>query len=221
MTVSSCREELPEGYAHYERLSFLTKAYESLQGLRMAPIWLMGVLHPLIDLLPNESPAFIRDYVKVGYPIFCILWLWLSGKWYRKLYGSVERASTLQKLLVIPGSIAGLYVYYQAYLLDEKSPPVSFSALFLLCFIAMIWFMARRDRVRSAYYGMAVGCMLLISLVPMTDWISANRLMEPSHHHAYCAWGFFTFSILMLIGSLLDHYLLVHRFSQSRGSLDV
>jgi hypothetical protein len=187
----------------------------------MVPIWLMGVLHPLVDLLPNERPVFIRDNTKLGYVIFCILWIWLSGKWYRKHYGSIERASTLQKLIWIPGSIAGLYVYYHAYLLDEQNPSVSFSALFLVCFIAVIVVMVRNDRVRFAYYSVAAGCMLLVSLVPMTGRISANRLMESSQHHAYCAWGFFTFSILMLIGGVLDHFLLVHRFSQSRGSLDV
>jgi len=222
MTFSSRQESLPEGYANYKRLSFLTKAYESLQGLRLAPIWLMCVLQPLGDLLPNKRPTFIHDNVMLGSVIFCLLWLWLSGKWYRKHYGSVETASTLQKLFIIPGSIAALVVYYYAAHLDDiHNPPVSFNALFLVCFFAVIVFMVRSDHVRSVYYSVAAGCMLLVSLVPTTGWISASSLMITSHHHAYCAWGFFTFSILMLIGGVLDHFLLAHRLSESRGSLDV
>jgi hypothetical protein len=222
MTVISCQKSLPEGYANYKRLAFLTKAYESLQGLRMAPIWLMCVLQPLGERLPNKRPTFIRDNAMLGSVIFCLLWIWLSGKWYRKHYGSVETGSTLQKLIVIPGVITALVVYYYAAHLDDiHNPPVSFNALFLVCFIAVIVFIFRNDRIRSTYYGVAAGCMLLVSLAPMTGWISASSLMITSQHHAYNAWGFFTFSLLMLIGGVLDHFLLVRRFSQSRESLHV
>jgi hypothetical protein len=221
MTFSSRQESLPEGYALYKRLSFLTKTYQRLQGLRLMPIWLMGVLHPLGVLLPNKRPFFIQDYVVLGFVIFFPLWFWLSGKWYRKHYGSVETGSPLLWLIVIPGSIAAMYVYFHAYLLDEKNPPVSFGALFLVCFIAVILFALPSDRVRSAYYGVAAGCMFLVSLVPMTGWISASNLMYNHQRNAYNSWGFFTFNILMLIGSLLDHFLLVHRLSQSRENLYV
>lgn len=218
MTISPRQERLLRGYGNYKRLSFLTKAYPHLQGLRLMPIWLLGVLMPLM----NERPYFIQDYGMLGYVILGLLWFWLSGKWYRKHYGSIETMSTQQRLIVIPAIIAGLCGIYFAHLLDGKNPPVSFYALFFVCIIVMVLFAFPSDRVRSAYYGVAAGCMFLVSLVPMTGWISAANLMIVTpRYFAYRSWGFFTFCLLMLIGSLLDHFLLVHRFSQSRGNLYV
>ena len=170
------------------------------------PVWLMGVLHPLGVLVPNERPYFIQDYAILGYVIFFLLWFWLSGRWYRKHYGSVETYSPLLKLMMIPAGIAVLVGYYNMYLLDEKNPPVSFSALFWVCFIAVILFAIPGDRVRSAYYGVAAGCMFLVSLVPMTGWISASNLMHNHQRNAYNSWGFFTFNVLMLIGECLIIY---------------
>jgi hypothetical protein len=221
MTFCSQQENLPEGYALYKRLSFLTKTYHRLQGLRLMPIWLIGVLHPLGVHLPNRRPFFIQDYAIIGFVIFFPLWFWLSGKWYRKHYGSVETGSPLLWLTMIPGSIAVMYVYYSALVLDDKNPLVSFSALFWVCFITVILLALPNDRVRSVYYGVAAGCMFLVSLVPMTGWISASNLMYSHQRNVYNSWGFFTLNVLMLIGSLLDHFLLVHRLSQSRGNLHV
>ncbi len=221
MTFYSQQENLPEGYALYKQLSFLTKTYCRLQGLRLMPIWLIGVLHPLGVHLPNKRPYFIQDWAVIGFVLFCPFWFWVSGKWYRKHFGSAETGSPLMWLIVIPGSIAAMCVYYFAYLLDDKNPPVSFGALFWVCIIGVVLLALPSDRVRLAYYGMAAACMLLVSLVPMTGWISASNLMYNHQRNVYNSWGFFACNVLMLIGSLLDHFLLVHRLSQSRENLNV
>jgi hypothetical protein len=218
MTVGSSHESLPEGYANYRRLSLLTKAYESMQGLQLVPFWLLMVLKPLIDLLPNKRPMFIHDNAMVGGLIFCVLWFWLSRKWYQKRYGVIEPSSMQPGCWGFAAIIPALAVYFLACRLDENNPPVSFCALLYFCSFMAITFALRNDRIRSTYNGVAAGCMLLVSLLPMTGWISARDLMIPPHAYG---WGNFVFGVLMLIGGVLDHFLLVRRLSQARRSLHV
>jgi hypothetical protein len=192
-----------------EQLSFLTKAYNSLQGLRLTPAWLLGVLKPWIDLMPNR-PIYLHDYVMLGSLIFCFIWFWISGRWYRKRYGKVEVYSHSQALIVIAALSAFLFASW----LDGKNPPVSFMALFFFAALFQMAFMVPKDRIRSVYYSAAAGCMLLAALLPLSGWISVSHLMISPQFWV-------TFNSLMLIGGVLDHFLLHSRLSQSRRSLNV
>src|ERR1039458_3689495 len=84
------------------RLRFLTKHYFSLQGLRFTPVWLILVLRPWGDVLPNHRPTYVRDYVTMTMFLFCGVWIWLAGRYYRRRYGRVvrseEHTSELQSL---------------------------------------------------------------------------------------------------------------------------
>jgi hypothetical protein len=198
-----------------ERITFLTANYLALQGLRFTPFWLFFALKPWFDLLPNRRPTFIHDYGELGILLFCGVWIWLAGRYYRGHFGSVQKKPTNHPVwnsLLIAGFIVAFFVASWA---DEKNPPVSFLALFWACFLGAQAMASGGSNVRRLYYGIASASLLAVSLLPLAGRIPASHIFATAD-----PFGNVLLGIELVTLGLLDHSLLVRMFAQPLRGLD-
>jgi hypothetical protein len=193
------------------RLRFLTKHYFSLQGLRFTPVWLILVLRPWGDVLPNHRPTYVRDYVTMTMFLFCGVWIWLAGRYYRRRYGRV--VAKPQPWWCWLFVMCALAVYFACSLADEKNPPVSFVAVWWSCWLSAQALYFVGIGARRFYYGIAAVCMLALALLPSTGWITASRLLS-----AYHPSGAVLLGLIMTALGVLDHFQLVRMFAQPAGT---
>jgi drug/metabolite transporter (DMT)-like permease len=188
-----------------DRIRSITKQYCSLQGLRFTPFWLILVLRPWGDVLPNHRPTFIRDYLTMAMFLFSVIWIWLSGRYYRRRFGRVE--SKPQPWWAWLFAVAFIAAYFVCWFADEKNPPVSFVAVWWGCLLGVqaLYFVSLG--ARRFYYGVAAVCMLALALLPSTGWITASRMFSAYHPSAS-----FILGLVMTALGVLDHFQLVRMF---------
>jgi hypothetical protein len=185
-----------------ERIRLITKSYCALQGLRMVPLWLFLALRPWSGILPNHRPTYIRDNLSIVTFLFCISWIWLSGRYCRRHYGRVE--SKPQSGWFWLFGLAFLTGYVLCMFADDKNPPVSFIMLWWASYLLMQALAIGGIPVRRYYYGIAAVCVTGLALVPSTGRVTANQLMSPSHPS-----GLVFLGLVLTTVSLLDHFQLV------------
>jgi hypothetical protein len=188
------------------RITFLTKNYSALQGLRFTSFWLFLAISPWVSLLPDHRPTFIRDYTRIAMLLFCGIWIWLAGRYYRRHYGLVQSKS--HSWWYPLGMVGAIAVWVLCCWLDEKNPPISFQALWWACLLGWQGLISIPNRTRRFYYGVAAIIMLVMSLLPLTGRIAASQILNADH-----PFGLILLNCVMVILGILDHLLLVRMFS--------
>lgn len=194
------------------RITFLTKSYSALQGLRFAPVWFFLAILPLVSLLPDHRPTFVRDYTRIAMLLFCGIWIWLAGRYYRRRYGSVQ--SKLHTWWYPLGIVGAVAIWVLCCWIDEKNPLVSFQALWWTCCLGWPG-LTSPNRTRRFYYGVAAIIMLVVSLLPLTGRIAASQILSADH-----PFGLILLACGMLILGVLDHLLLVRMFSPASADCE-
>jgi hypothetical protein len=195
-----------------ERVRLITKSYCSLQGLRWVPLWLFLALKPWSGLLPNHRPTYIGDNLTIATFLFCVFWIWFSGRYYRRRFGRLE--SKPQSGWIWLFGLAFLAGYVLCLFADDRNPSVSFVTLWWACYLVIQALGIDGISVRRYYYSIAAVCVTVLALVPSTGWIAANQLLSSRHPS-----GLVFLGLLLTTLSLLDHFQLVRMFEHSsRGA---
>src|SRR5665213_1685824 len=156
-----------------DRITFVTKNYGALQGLRFTPAWLFLAIAPWVSQLPDHSPTFARDYTRIAMIVFCGVWIWLVGRYYRRRYGAVQpKPHPWWFSLCIAGAIAAWLICYWV---DEKNPPVSFQTLWWGCWLGWQGLISTSNGARRTAYSVAAIFMLALSLLPLTGRVAASQ----------------------------------------------
>jgi hypothetical protein len=184
-----------------ERLAFLTKNYGALQGLRFTPAWLFLAISPWISQLPDHRPTFVRDYTRIAGIVFCGVWIWLVGRYYRRRYGVVRpKPHPWWTSLFIAVAIATWLMCSWA---DEKNLAISFQALWWGCLLGWQALESGSIGARRAAYSVAALFTLALSLLPLTGRVAASQIMTSGNR-----FGTVFLGVSMVILGVIDHLLL-------------
>jgi MFS family permease len=197
-----------------ERIRLITKQYCSLQGLRLTPLWLFMALKPCAGVLPNHRPTFVRDYSTIAAFLFCLFWIWYSGKYYSRRYGRVESQPT--RWWVWLSIVMFMAVYFACMFADDKNPPVSFVALLWASLLATLALGITGIPVRRVYYGIGAVSVAILAFAPSTGRITATQLLSSNHPS-----GLVLIGLVMTTLAVLDHFQLVRMFEHPLENANV
>ena len=187
-----------------ERVAFLTSHFGNLQGLRFAPIWVLFLFSPFIV---KHQPAFGHLW---SLPIAIAVW-WFWIRWCSQLYvnryGSVKAKTTTYLPHAWVLVISALYSVVCVSLHRLGWFPLKSSLALFCAWLADQVLTPTNPPIRRFYYSagllIAVGVFVAaFARLSTTWWANLNALL----------------GLVLLFVSLLDHWLLMHTFSEiSRG----
>jgi hypothetical protein len=79
----------------HSRLTYLTRHYYELQGIRTAPVWLSTLAIQMNTMIPTPSHNARRFDMAISAIVLLTiglmgLWIWLAGRYYRKEFGWLD-----------------------------------------------------------------------------------------------------------------------------------
>ncbi len=192
-----------------ERVAFLTSHFDDLQGLRFTPIWTLFLLTPCI--LKYRTPLGHGFFIW-SFPIAIAgWWFWIRwcSQFYANHYGSVKAKTYLPPAWVFV--IPALYSLVCVALLGPGWFHLnnSYLALFCACWLAGPVLSPTNPPIRRFYYSagllIAFGVFVCAFARISTTWWTISTAFL----------GF-----VLLVVSLLDHWLFLHTFSEIRRGVD-
>jgi hypothetical protein len=192
-----------------ERVTFLTSHFDDLQGIRFAPIWTLFLLTPFIL---KYRTALGHGFFFWSFPsAIAVWWLWIRwcSQFYVNHYGSVKAKTYLPPAWVFV--IPALYSFVCVGLLGFGWFHLNNSslALFCACWLTGQVFSPKNPPIRRFYYsaGLLIAFAAFVSAfagISSTGWPISTALL----------------GLALLVVSLLDHWLLLHTFSEIRRGVD-
>jgi hypothetical protein len=197
----------------HRRLTFLTRYYYNLQGVRFAPLWIAGLF-----LLFAWMPHYAK-YDHIGAGAFCyalgavlaiqVLWYSLATWYYRRRFGWLnpdpyrfakrKPDAPLWWTIMLPMTAWAIYCR------------VNHSAAFFPYFLAFIFtqpvYNAENPPIRRVAYGIGAGLITASALL--------NRF-----NRADGAIFFATLCVIMLALAIADHLLLLSLLTPPRENAD-
>ena len=211
-----------------DRVRYVTRNYEKLQGLKAVPFGLLILLvfwgvFPLADLLlrgsglSKEKISSIADLVSAGLMIVILLLtsvFYLGARdYYRKRYGTVSSLAVLPSVRRKILGVAVFLLVVDAFgvPIPDGLPQVSVIPLvFGAALLAAYW---PERRFRAQYLILAVLFMGL-AFIPLLviDTIPANKAWALD---SVLAWN--VLGLYCVIGGVFDHLLLIRTFKSTPG----
>jgi hypothetical protein len=191
------------------RVSFLTSHFDDLQGLRFVPIWTLFLFTP--SILKYQT-TIRRGFFVWSLPIaIAVWWLWIRwcSQFYVNHYGSVKAKSYLPPawVFVIPAlySIVCVAIFGPGWFHLNNS----YLAVFCACWLTGQGLSPTNPPIRRFYYSagllIAFGVFVFaFAGMPTTWWPYSTAIL----------------GLVLLVVSLMDHWLLLHTFSELRQGVD-
>jgi hypothetical protein len=183
------------------RLTYLTRYYYSLQGLRFAPLWIAGLLLIFLWLPHFEqcncvAPGMVYAVLSAVLLVEAA-WFWLASLYYRRTFGSVKPAPLR---VATPGAASPFWwIAIMGLLAWAVYCRVHHSAAFFPYFVAFVMaqpvFDPRNPPLRRVEYGL--GGILIAGSVSLGMLLLNDGTIY-----------FATLCIVMLALSIADHLLL-------------
>lgn len=186
----------------YSRITYVTKYYDTLQGLRLVPlgIWFLLGAAGRLGWLPGFGSGRL-DFTGLTLLGVALLY-YLIGQYYNRHYGIVHQhkhryEKTAGILMVVTLMAAILIdVYWQ--------PAISFFSLTAGGFYTYTYFMAARPY--RPYYLVIAALFFVISVLPLL-------LALPLNHALVGSGGILFYTVLgssLIVTGILDHLMLAH-----------
>jgi hypothetical protein len=196
----------------YDRYSAFTRAYQSLQGLRLLPLGLfflvMGFQQLGVSWLGKQGDCSITlPLLLAGFAAW-----FLIGRYYERTFGKVELAGPdlkgELKVFLFPAILIGVSIIENV--LYRMGILLRVSLIELT--IGIGWILA--GRVTSRWYYTLIGVLTLIfSIIPLLVHTSVGDRMFGTFGIAFT----FFFGVCMIFTALLDHFRLVSGFPRMNG----
>jgi len=207
-----------------QRIQFVTRYYDWLQGLRFLPFGvLMAGFALWLALLPLEggTPATLGA-IALGVGLVATLGLYpLVGGYYQRRFGEVRSSQAMKQTrlrLTLLFAVAGMALAFGLVALGLRGvgPGFSMSWALAISAAALVAYWAAIGRFVPHYPPIA-GAMLLVALLhalglnPLCDWLhvgDAASTVRCDLVTFHAAWG-----VALMVLALLDHRLLVRTLS--------
>lgn len=194
----------------YDRLSYLTRHYYDLQGLRLAPLWVAGLL-----IAPVRSQLGVTGKIAlaVGFLLVFLLWFWLISRYYRTHFGWSKPVLPLFARRTPPRwfHLLFLFALFALILVPAFVPfsvrPSMWVPFYFAYMVSNFLFDSEAPRARTICYGAGVTLLIVAGLLGL--FRVGNPLMLFT---AMCA--------TMLALAITDHLLLLHLFGTAGEEAD-
>jgi hypothetical protein len=195
------------------RLTFLTRYYYDLQGVRFAPLWIAGLLL-LFAWMPHYANCNCIGWGAVccalgGVLAIQALWYWMANGYYRRRFGCLKPHPYLFAKPKPHGpfwwacllSIVVWAIYCRVH------HTAAFIPFMLAFFLTQPVYNAENPPIRRIHYGVGAG---LIAASAMLSWIARSDGVI----------YFVTLCIVMLALGIADHLLLLGLLTPAREDGD-
>ncbi|HNT24508.1 MAG TPA: hypothetical protein PKM21_09090 [Anaerolineales bacterium] len=183
---------------------FVARHYHALQGLVLVPVGAFLVLFGLGTWLGWENfqqgnctlPSIILPVV--------ILLTIAAARYYRQRFGEVHRATTPKEIWAAIIGIIGWFVLAMVDMTFLQNIPFSFTMLGMVTFCCMIPFAS--EGKRRYYFGLAF-LLVCFAFLPAFNIVNKMDLFSGQ-------WlGNLAIGLALVIGGLLDHWMLTRLFA--------
>jgi hypothetical protein len=182
---------------------FLAAHYLDLQGLRLAPLWLLGLMTPWLASHGHPARNVAMLFLTI---LFAYVGNLMIGRYYASRFGRIKpkvQSSGPGKLILalIPGALLA----YSFVVRGTLKIPAAYPSILFGCLLAVQVIARDNPLVRRIYSGAGmIACFSAAIGVAMNGSIFTLRVMA-------CL----IFSAMLAVG-IFDHLLLVHLVSRAR-----